>query len=79
LVICEGMKRNINKYGDEIQTFNNKVTRYSADKVVISDNSDRVSIEGLDKKKSSIINFYFSIEWFKTLGFSTTSRWYTLR
>lgn len=51
MVICEGMKRNINKYGDEIKTFNNKVTRYSADKVVISDNSDRVSFDGLDKKE----------------------------
>jgi hypothetical protein len=49
MVICEGLKRYISKYGVENQTFNNEVASSSADKVVNSDNSVRDSFDGLDK------------------------------
>ena len=83
MVICESLKRNTGKYGDEVHSFDDKVASSSTDKVVKLDNSDRNSIEGLDIHKSSIINFYFysdfyfysaidfysAIELFEGLGF----------
>jgi hypothetical protein len=71
MVICESLKRNIGKYGDEVHSFDDKVASSSTDKPVKLDNSDRNSIEGLDIHKSSIINFdfyfyfYSAIEWFE--------------
>jgi hypothetical protein len=65
--ICESLKRNISKYGDEIKTFEKEVATSSADQLVNVDKSDRDSIDGLDIHKSSIINFDFSIEWFQSL------------
>ena len=68
IVICEGLKRNISKYGVEVYYLDNEVASSSADKPVILDKSDRDSIDGLEIHKSSIINFdfYFSIEFLKT-------------
>lgn len=64
--ICDILKRNIGKYGEEIHTFEKEVASSSADPFNV-EKSDRDSIDGLDLHKSSIFNFEFSIEWFQTL------------
>jgi hypothetical protein len=61
IVLCEGLKRNISKYGDEVYYLDDVVASSSADKPVILDKSDRDSIDGLEIHKSSIINFIFRV------------------